>query len=129
VADYSADFSALLFAAFHRILKRRARKLGRIELVGSSGDVAELLRAPDWTDHVNRRLDLEKLMNHLSERSCTILALRLAEYDWKHIARVLGIAVSTAQNSFWQDVRKAYLMMLTTAESKREEQSEKDRRP
>jgi DNA-directed RNA polymerase specialized sigma24 family protein len=112
-APFSANTCGLLMLAFHRALQRRAGKLRRVEAIGGSTELADMLRTPDWRGELERRLDLEKVVRNLSERSRAILALRTAGYDWQHIAKVLKIAPSTAQNSFWQDMRKAHLKMLT----------------
>ena len=86
---HSADPGGVLVLACYRSMRRLRRKRGRIELIGGSGDLAEILRAPDWSHDVERRLFLQQLARELSTRTRAILRLRIAGYDWKEIARML----------------------------------------
>jgi len=109
---FSTKVAGLLTLVFRRQLQKRAFRNGRVEAVGGTDDLDERLQAEDWSDDVNRRLDLEKIVRHLSARSCSILLLRQAGHDWKVIASAFGIAASTAQNRFWREVRDAQLKVL-----------------
>jgi DNA-binding NarL/FixJ family response regulator len=111
---HAADPGGLLVLACHRSMRRLNRKRGRIELIGGSGDLAEILRAPDWSHDVERRLFLQQLARELSTRTRAILRLRIAGYDWKEIARMLQMNPAAVRNSFWRDVRKAHLRLLRT---------------
>jgi DNA-directed RNA polymerase specialized sigma24 family protein len=111
---HSADPGGLLALACYRSMRRLRRKRGRIELVGGSSELAEILRAPDWSHEVDRRLFLEQLAGELSARTLGILRLRISGYDWKEIARMLHMNPPAARNSFWRDIRKAHLRLLRT---------------
>ncbi len=109
---YSADPDGLLALACYRGLRRRARQRWRIEFVGTSSELAEILRAPDWRDEIDRSLFLEELARELDINNQGILRLRIAGYDWKEIARMLGMSASALRRGFWRDVRKAHLRLL-----------------
>ena len=114
VPFHSADPGGLLAVACYRALRRLARRRSRIDLVGGSSELADILRVPDWRDEIDRRLFLEELARELDVKNRGILRLRIAGYDWKEIARMLGISASTARQGFWRDVRKAHLRLLRT---------------
>jgi AraC-like DNA-binding protein len=119
VALHSADPGGLLAVACYRALRRLARRRRRIEFIGTSSELAEILRAPDWRDETDRRLFLEELSRRLEMRSRGILRLRIAGYDWKEIARMLGMSTSAVRQGFWRDVRKAHLRLLRTGNATR----------
>jgi DNA-directed RNA polymerase specialized sigma24 family protein len=114
---HSADPGGLLTLACYRALCRLARRRSRIELVGTSSELAEILRAPDWRDEFDRRLFLEALSQQLDLKSRGILRLRIAGYDWKEIGRMLGMTAAALRQSFWRDVRKAHLQLLGAAKA------------
>jgi hypothetical protein len=115
VSLHSTDPGGLLVLACYRALRRLARRRSRIELVGTSGELAEILRAPDWRDEIDRRLFLEELSRQLDTRNRGILRLRVAGYDWKDIGRMLSMTASAVRQGFWRDVRKAHLQLLRTS--------------
>jgi AraC-like DNA-binding protein len=116
---HTADPGGLLTVACYRALRRRARRRWRIELVGTSSELAETLRVPDWRDEVERRLFLEELARELDLESQGILRLRIVGYDWKQIARMLGISAPALRRAFWRDVRKAHLRLLRAGHATR----------
>ena len=110
----SANPDGLLALACYRGLRRLARRRSRIDLVGGSSELADILRVPDWRDEIDRSLFLEELARELDVKNRGILRLRIAGYDWKEVARMLGISASAARQGFWRDVRKAHLRLLRT---------------
>src|SRR6267154_1451008 len=112
VPRHTADPGGLLALASYRLLRRLARRRRRIEFVGGSSELAEILRVPDWRDENDRHLFLEELARELDVENRGILRLRIAGYDWKEIARMLGMTASARRQSFWRDVRKAHLRLL-----------------
>ena len=101
----ACKLKGLLLLAFSRALQRRAGKVNRIELVGGSSDLANRTADDSWIRQIHARLDLEKMVRNLSERSSIVLALRWAGFDWKEIAQLLGTSVATVRNRFWREVR------------------------
>jgi DNA-directed RNA polymerase specialized sigma24 family protein len=103
----SANVASLLMLHFCQELRRLAGRLARIRPVGTTADIEERAVSPVWMEKVERWIDFQKLLPHLSERSRKIFRLRLLDHDWKQIGKLLGIAPSTARNAFWEDLRQA----------------------
>jgi DNA-directed RNA polymerase specialized sigma24 family protein len=111
---YSPGIAHLLSRAFSWAVQARRRRDQRIETVENLEKLVEQVAVPDWSnwsDAINRRLDLEKVLRRLSPRSCRILLLRSANRPWKEIAAELGLAESTAKNSFWREIRQVQLQL------------------
>ncbi len=108
-APFSENTAGLLTVAFFRALGRQAAKLRRWEALGGMGEFAERLSAPNLINMVDLRLDVEKIIRQLSDRGCTIVALKSAGYEWKYIAHLVGTTVSVAKGGFWREVRQARL--------------------
>ncbi len=102
---------SLLSLHFCQELKRRAGRLSRIKAVGLDSELDVCAPGPDWVGEVNLRLDFEKLRSCLTKRSCIIVLMRNLGHDWQEIGEKLGIAISTAQNSFREDLRKARTLL------------------
>ncbi len=119
VLIFSMAVSGLLTTAFRRQIQKRRRKMERLELLGGGADLDEPLHAPDWSVDIDWQLDLRKIVRRLSQRSVRILLRRREGVDWKSIAKELGIPQSTAQNSFWREVRQAQLDLLRTRNPKK----------
>jgi hypothetical protein len=108
----TSDPSGLLVLAAHRSIRRIAKKRRRIELVGSSSELAELLRSPDWRNEIHRQLFLEELARELNPATRGILRLKIAGYDWNEIARMMHNSSNNLRAAFWRDIRRAHLRLL-----------------
>jgi len=116
---FSANTAALLTVAFRRHLQKRATKLARLETVGGTSELADLRADTNAFDGITHQIDLEKIVLRLNSRNLRILIMRLKGRNWKHIAKELGIAVSTAQKQFCQGIRQAQLGMLAQSDQTR----------
>jgi hypothetical protein len=96
----------LLMVAFCRGLRRHTAKLNRLELVGGSGELA--IRAIDDVSirRLNACLDLENIVQRLSDTNSAVLMLRAAGFEWKEIAGIFGTSVPTLRNRFWREIDK-----------------------
>ena len=104
---FSQKTSAMLMVAFSRELSRHAGRLRRTQPSGDASAMEEYLCGSNWANEIDSRLDWERLVVRLSERSRMILALKTAGHDWKEIASSLAISVSVAKNSFWREIDAA----------------------
>jgi|SRR5579859_5690419 len=112
IAHNATDPAGLLVLACYRSLRRLARRTRRIELVGATSELAEVLRAPDWLAEVDRRLFVEELARELDPRTRGILRLRITGYDWNEIGRIIHMSPSAARTAFWREVRRGHLRLL-----------------
>lgn len=96
----------LVMIAFCRALGRYRARSSRLELVGASTDFADLPMASGWVNQADARLELEKLIRRLSQRSTEVLTLRAAGYEWEEIAELFETTVAAIRNSFWREIGK-----------------------
>jgi hypothetical protein len=104
---FSQKTSAMLMVAFSRELSRHAAKLRRTQPSGDTSAMEEYLCGSNWASEIDSRLDWERVVVRLGERSRMILALKTAGYDREEIASSLAITVSVAKNSFWREINAA----------------------
>ncbi len=112
------DPSGLLIVAVHRSARRLARNRGRLHVVGGSSELAEKLRAPDWVNDVERRIFVEQLVARLRPENRGILRLRLDDFSWHDIAKMLHTDPNIVRKEFWRDLRRAHLQLLERPISK-----------
>jgi hypothetical protein len=106
------DVSGLLTVAVKRLAYRMARKLKRVEAVGGSTELEDLLDVSDSSDQVDRRIFLQQLMSNVRPRTRGILRLRMEGFEWEEIARMLRTDAARLRIAFWRDIRNAYLQLL-----------------
>ncbi|MCU1305006.1 MAG: hypothetical protein JWQ87_5290 [Candidatus Sulfotelmatobacter sp.] len=116
------DASGLLTVAVKRLAYRTARKLKRVEAVGGSTELEDLLSTSDWTEQVDRRIFLQELMSNVRPRTRGILRLRMEGFEWEEIARMLRTDAATLRIAFWRDVRKTHLQLLSRPNIREEEE-------
>jgi len=104
---FSENTAGLLTVAFARALRRHATKLRRFQTFGDPDELDEPLLAQQWIGLIDLRLDVEKIVRQLSERGCTIVALKSAGYEWEYIAQMLRTTVAAAKSGFWREVKRA----------------------
>ncbi len=102
---------SLLKLHFCQELRRQAGRLGRVQAIGLAAELEEIAPTSNWVEGFNAWLDIEKFRAHLSERSWITFAMRYLGHPWQEICEKLGIAISTAQNCFRQDVREARALL------------------
>ena len=101
------DPSGLLIVEVRRSAKRLAGRRRREPAVGGTSELVESLNAPDWSDAVDRRIFLERLVRALDEPNRAILRLRVVGYEWNEIGEILKVDPAEARTAFWKDVRRA----------------------
>lgn len=94
----------LLRRCFWSVLQRQARQLRRIELIGDSSELSDIATDNTWSDQIDNRLDFEKLIGLLSERARSVLALRVAGYEWAEIATLLETTPGAIKKSFLREL-------------------------
>lgn len=107
VALFASNVPSLLSLHFSQRLRRVATRLGRITLVGDKTSIEECAVVDGWAERINRQVDLERVVCHLSARSRMILAMRIQEHDWELIAAKVGVSPSTLRRAFWKNLREA----------------------
>lgn len=116
----SRRMNGLLMLAFSRALQRRAAKLNRVESVGVASDLSNHTVDQGWGRQVDARLDLDRIVRQLSEKSSIVLALRYAGYDWKEIAQLQGTSVTSVRNNFWREIKEVRRTLRTDGFSHRQ---------
>ena len=102
---------ALLKRHFCRELKRRASRLARIEAIGLGSDLEAYGIATSWVEEFNCWLDIQKYRDNVTDRSWITFAMRYLEHPWDEISEKLGIPISTAKNSYREDIRKVRALL------------------
>ncbi|HZQ20494.1 MAG TPA: sigma factor-like helix-turn-helix DNA-binding protein [Terriglobales bacterium] len=97
--------NGLLLVVFTRTLRRYGRKLSRIELVGEPQQLGSWASNESWIAQTNARLDFDKIIQRLSQRSAEALCLRVCGYEWKEISNLLGTTVASVRSTFWREIR------------------------
>jgi DNA-directed RNA polymerase specialized sigma24 family protein len=116
-APSASPKNGLLLLAFSRVLGRLAAKSRRLESAGGAVELSSRAVDHSWSRQVDARLDLERIIRRLSERSGTVLALRAAGHNWEEVAQTLGTSVAAIRNSFWREVREIRRELRLGAES------------
>jgi len=106
---FSQNTAGLLTVAFCRVLGRQTLRSRRYVNLDDVIDFAEMRSASVSNSFLDLRLDAERIVRHLSNRSSTIVALKCEGYEWKHIAHFVGTNVPAAKSGFWREVRRARL--------------------
>lgn len=94
----------LVMVAFCRALRRYRAKLGRLELVGGSYELAQRVPGQSWEAEAHTRLELENLVRRLSRKNADVLMLRAAGYEWKDLAILFGVSPAALRNAFWREI-------------------------
>ena len=118
VAVHSADQSGLVAVVSYRSLLRLATKR-QLKLTASSSTLSKELRAPDWSDDINRKLLIEELARELDAGTRGLLRLRIKGFDWKEIGRMVGLSPELVRRRFWRDVRRAHLHLMVAGKQSR----------
>jgi DNA-directed RNA polymerase specialized sigma24 family protein len=105
-APLSSRKHGLLMVAFCRSLRRYASRSARLELAGTSTDLANRIADECWVTQANTRLEFEGILRKLSDRNGNVLVLRAAGYEWKEVAAVLGTSAAAVRNGFWREIRR-----------------------
>jgi DNA-directed RNA polymerase specialized sigma24 family protein len=100
-----SHLTGLMLRCFWTVLQRHARALRRLELVGGTLELSNLVSTTTWSDQIEARVDYERIVSLLSEKCRTILALRAAGYAWKEIADVLGATTTAIKKGFFREIR------------------------
>jgi DNA-directed RNA polymerase specialized sigma24 family protein len=103
---FSKEIRWLLLTAFRRVFRRYAKKQERLKPVADISLLRDVNAQDDWEIRANGHLDLTKILERLSPRGCTVLALRLAGFRWREIADSLGMSEAAARRSFWREIRR-----------------------
>lgn len=106
------DPSGLVVVSFRHELYRLAEKQTKTVPLDTAMDLSDWLRTSQSASEMDQRIFVEELVRQLRPRNQAILRLRMAGYEWKEIAGILGISPSTVRNDFWRDIKRAYTELL-----------------
>jgi len=109
---FASKIPSLLSLHFSQELRRLAKKLGRVKLVGDKTNIEQYAVAEGWAEQIDRRLDFKKIIGRLKAKSRTIVAMRLEEHNWNLISAKMGESAESLRKSFWKDLRKVLSRML-----------------
>jgi DNA-directed RNA polymerase specialized sigma24 family protein len=96
------NMPGLVLTIARRLVRRRSRKWPRflrMECENRPG-----LSVAYWEEQANRAILVSELVSCLSEEAVRILELRMAEYSWAAIARLLNTTVPAVKNRFWREI-------------------------
>jgi hypothetical protein len=109
---FASKIPSLLSLHFSQELKRLAKKLGRIKLVGDKANIEQYAVVECWAEQIDRRLDFKKVIARLKATSRTIVAMRLEEHNWNLIGAKMGDSPASLRRSFWKDLREVLSRMM-----------------
>jgi DNA-directed RNA polymerase specialized sigma24 family protein len=104
-----SHLTGLMLRCFWTVLQRHAKKLRRLEFVGSNSELSDLAADRAWSSQIAVRVDFERIVRLLSERCRTILVLRDAGYDWEEIADALDTSATAVKKRFFREIRELQL--------------------
>jgi DNA-binding CsgD family transcriptional regulator len=110
------DPSGLVVVSFRHELYRLAEKQTKTVPLDTAMDLSDWLQTSQSASEMDQRIFVEELVRQLRPRNQAILRLRIAGYEWKEIAAILGISASTVRNDFWRDIKRAYTELLGPTE-------------
>jgi DNA-binding NarL/FixJ family response regulator len=111
----SHDPSGLIVVSFRHELYKLAEKQSKTVPLDAAMDLSDWLRSSHPVNDLDQRIFVGELVRRLRSRNQAILRLRIAGYEWKEIAGLLGISPSTVRNDFWRDIKRAYTELLGPA--------------
>jgi hypothetical protein len=115
--SFNRHAKCLLRLHFCQELTRKAQRLSRVQAIGLTAELEKCGSAFDWAESFDLWLDLEKLHKYVSDRTWITYAMRFLDHDWREIAEKLGIAISTAQNSYRGNLREALARLNGSAKN------------
>jgi DNA-directed RNA polymerase specialized sigma24 family protein len=104
--------SGLIIVSFRHELYRLAAKQNKTIYAGSAVELSKWLQSSAPADELDQQIVSEEVIRLLRPQNQGILRLRIAGYQWKEIAGMLGGNVSTVRNDFWRDVKRSFTELL-----------------
>jgi hypothetical protein len=108
---FAANIPSLMSLHFSQELKRLAKKLGRIRLLGDRADIEQYAIIESWADRIDRHLDFKKVIGYLKPLTRTLVTMRLEEHDWNLIGAKMGERPASLCRAFWRDLREVVSRM------------------